>query len=133
MSDVKSVNINGEVYNIAQAPAKQQKTLLTLVGAICAGNSAAAQVEEINVDFLKGMLLVIGEDKLDKISNIILPRVFKSGESVCVDIESFKGGMNSYLSLIAHGIKTNLEDFFMWLDSENAQTRVKSSSKKKAV
>jgi hypothetical protein len=131
MADIQSVNIGGEVYNVAQAPAKQQKTLLTLVGAICAGNSAAAQVEEISIDFLKGVLLVIGEDKLDKISNIVLPRVFKEGESVCVDIESFKGSMNTYLTLVANAIKINLQDFFTWLDSENKSARDKSGSKKK--
>lgn len=132
MSDIKSVNIDGDIYNIAQAPAKQQKTLLTLVGAICTANSAAAQVKEIDVDFLKGMLLVIGEAKLDQITNIVLPRVFKNGDDSCVDIESFKGSMNTYLSIVANAIKVNLQDFFMWLDSANKQAREMSSPKKKA-
>ena len=33
MSNVKQVSINGTTYNIGQAYAKQQKTLLNVVGA----------------------------------------------------------------------------------------------------
>ena len=133
MAEVKQVTINGETYNIAQAMAKQQKTLLTLVGAICAGNSASSQIEEINAEFLKGMLLIVGEDTLDKISNIVLPRIFKNGEESPVNIESFKGGMNTYLSLIAEGVKANLDDFFIWLNSANKQTNESNKKNVKAL
>ncbi len=120
---IESVVIAGKQYNIAQAVAKEQKTLLKLVGALIAANSAAAQVEEIDIDFLKGALLVVGEERIDKIASIVLPRVFLSGSDTCVSIESFQGGMNALLEVLANAIKVNLADFFMWLDSVNKSAR----------
>lgn len=130
MAKIETVTIAGKQYNIAQAPAKEQKTLLTLVGALVAANSAGSK-HEINVKFLKGSLLAVGEDKLDKISNIVLPRVFLSGSETCVSVDSFQGLMNAYLEVLATAVKVNLADFFMWLDEEN-QDAISQSQKTRA-
>lgn len=120
---VKQVTIGSESYNIAQSTAKQQKTLLSIVGALCAYNAASADVIEIDVEFLRGTLLALGEEKLDKIEALTFYRIFKSGSEHSITIEEFKGNMSGYLTIMAHAIKENLQDFFMLLDEERANAR----------
>jgi hypothetical protein len=123
MSEVKSVNVDGEQYNIVQASAVSQKTLMSLVGARISLNSAASGAEEINVPMLKGLLLSLPESELDTISNIVLYKTVKHGAENIVSVEDFQGKINSYFTLLAEAIKVNLQDFFSWLDTENAKVR----------
>ena len=127
---IKEVTINGNSYHIGQASAKMQKTLLTLAGPVCAMNATTADVPEIDVPFLKGVLIGIGEDKLDKITSIVFSKTFKAGEDRSLDIGDFQGRMSEYLELVAHGIKANLQDFFTWLDEDRAAARRPVVSKK---
>ena len=133
MSNVKQVSINGTTYNIGQAYAKQQKTLLNLVGAGCALNSATSGALKIDVKFLKGFLLSVQEEKLDKITDIVFSRTFKSGGDISVCIDDFQGEMSSYLELVAAGIEANLQDFFEYLDAERAAMRPEKAEKSQAV
>jgi hypothetical protein len=123
MSEIKSVTVSGETYNIVQASAVQQKTLMTLVGARISLNSAASGADEISVPMLVGLLLSLSESDLDKISNIVLYKTVKHGGDNVVTIDDFQGKMNAYFALLAEAIKINLQDFFSWLDTENAKGR----------
>ncbi len=60
MAKIETITVGGEQYNVAQAPAKEQKTLTNLVGPLMALNSARAQTEEIDVNLVMGVLLGIG-------------------------------------------------------------------------
>lgn len=129
---VIQVDINGETYNVGYAKAKQQKTLLTLVGAICAYNSSAADIVEIDVKFLRGVLLSLGDEKLTKVEEIVFAATMKDGETTSVTINHFPGQMAAYLELVAHGIKHNLQDFFTYLDEERAAQRPAETAKTQA-
>lgn len=132
---INTVDVEGIKYNIVQASAVNQKKLLTLVGGRIALNSATAQVEEISIAMVKGFLITTPEDVLDQIADIVLHQVMLKGNTeALITIDDFQNGMNAYFTLIAEGIKVNLQDFFTWLDTENADARkpTKKSTKKKA-
>ena len=128
--NIKEVTIGSNRYHIAQAPAKAQKTLLSLCGAMCAVNATTADIIEIDVKFLKGVLIGIGEERLDQITSIVFSKTYKAGEDRPVDIGDFQGKMGEYLELVANGIKANLQDFFTWLDEDRAAARPTTMSGK---
>ena len=77
MSQIKSTTIGDITYNIAQAPAPEQKRLMLLLGGKIAFNSNAADAD-IDVQLLIGALMTLPEETFDKVSNIVLSRVMKS-------------------------------------------------------
>lgn len=119
MSQIKSVMVGGEQYNIAQAPAIQQKKLLSLVGARIAFNKA--REDQIDIGFLVGALLAMPEDLLDQVAGIVLPKAFKHGAESPVSVADFQGRITQYFQLIAEAIRVNLEDFFDFLASSSAE------------
>lgn len=123
VSNIGSITISSDVYNVTQATAVKQKTLMTLIGAKITINSAMSGVEEINTQMLKGALLSLPEDTLDKVSSIVLWKTVKSGDDKLVTLDNFQSGMNDYFTLLAEAVKLNLSDFFTWLDSVNAENR----------
>lgn len=122
MSQIKSTTIGDITYNIAQAPAPEQKRLMLLLGGKIAFNSNAADAD-IDVQLLIGALMTLPEETFDKVSNIVLSRVMKSGESTSVDVKDFQGGMMNLFTLIAEAVYHNLNDFFIWLDAERVARR----------
>lgn len=123
MSQIRAITVNSKQYNVSQASAVDQKKLMLLLGAKIAFNSAAGGVETINIKMLVGALLSLDESTFDEISRIVLSRAFVAGEQTPLDVKSFSGAMLDYFQLIAESIAFNLNDFFAWLDSENAQSR----------
>lgn len=119
MSQVKSVTVGGIQYNIAQAPAIQQKKLLSLVGGRIAFNKA--REHQIDVGFLVGALLAMPEDLLDQVAGIVLQKAVKHGAESPVAVEDFQGRITQYFQLIAEAIRANLEDFFDFLASSSAE------------
>lgn len=122
MSQIKSVTINSKTFNIAQAPALEQKRLMLLLGGKIAFNSNAADAD-IDVKLLVGALMTLPEETFDKVSNIVLYKTFLSGAQTPIDIHSFQGGMVEYFTLVAEAVAFNLNDFFMWLDADRAERR----------
>lgn len=123
MSYVKSITVSDVTYNVAQAPAVQQKKLMLLIGGKVAFNAAAADVETIDVQLLVGALMTMKEDVFDSIANIVLYKTMVNGESTPIDIGAFQGGMMSYFTLVAEAVAYNLNDFFISLDVERAARR----------
>ena len=119
MSLIKTVTVAGTQYNIAQAPAIQQKKLLSLVGGRIAFNKA--RESEIDFGFLVGTLLGMPEDLLDQVAGIVLQKAFKHGADSPVAVEDFQGRITEYYRLIAEGIRVNLDDFFDFLASSKAE------------
>lgn len=128
MSNIGSITIGSDVYNVTQATAVKQKTLMTLIGAKITINSAMSGVEEINTQMLKGALLSLPEDTLDKVADIVLWKTVKSGDDKLVTLDNFQSGMNDYFTLLAEAVKLNLSDFFTWLDSVNAENRTQKQT-----
>jgi hypothetical protein len=109
--------VSGTNYNLFQAPAIKQKTLMTLISARVALNSGTAG-RDITVPLLKGVLLSTPEPVLDQISDIVLWKCIQSGGDSLTTVDNFQGGMNDYFTLLAEAIMVNLSDFFTWLDEE---------------
>jgi len=131
MSQIESTTIGDTTYNIAQAPAPEQKRLMLLLGGKIAFNSNAADAD-INVQLLIGALMTLPEETFDKVSNIVLGRVMRSGESVSVDVKDFQGCMVNLFTLIAEAVYHNLNDFFDWLDAERAARRASNQTNAKS-
>ena len=131
MSQIKPVTIGDTTYNIAQAPAPEQKRLMLLLGGKIAFNSNAADAD-IDVQLLIGALMTLPEETFDKVSNIVLGRVMKSGESVSVDVKDFQGCMVNLFTLIAEAVYHNLNDFFIWLDAERVARRASNQTNAKS-
>lgn len=125
MSQIKQATIGTTTYNIVQASAVKQKSLLLLIGGKIALNSRAGNVNEIDTDLLVGALLTMPEPQFDQISNITLHQVVVDGDTNAarVTIDDFQGRQVEYFHLVAEGIKANLQDFFTWLDTANADAR----------
>ena len=119
MSLIQTVTVGGDRYNVAQAPAVEQKRLLSLVGARIAFNKA--RESEIDFGFLVGTLLAMPEDLLDQVAGIVLQKAFKHGTETPVAIEDFQGKITEYYRLIAEAIRVNLQDFFDFLASSKAE------------
>lgn len=126
MSEVGKVKINGDTYHVHQATAVNQKKLMTLVGALVALNSAAGGVEKIDASMLCGTLLRIGEEKVDEIADIVLWKTAKAGGTELVTVDNFQGAIHGYFMLLAKAVEVNLADFFIYLDSVNAEARAAS-------
>ncbi len=117
MDQIQKVTAGNKTYNVVQASAVQQKSLLLMVGAIVAYRHASSGVKEISVDFLKGALISMPEETIDKIIEIVLHKTVLSGSNEIISIDSFQGGMNEFFTLVAGAVKVNLDDFFTSLES----------------
>lgn len=127
--NVRAFTINNVTYNVAQAPADQQKSLMLLIAGVVAMRSASSGVEEIDVKLLVGSLIMMPEDKFDRIANIVLCKTIISGEKTTIDVKSFQGRMSDYFQLIAEAVAYNLNDFFIYLDADRASARTAMSEK----
>lgn len=114
---VRAITINNATYNVAQAPALQQKKLMLLVGALIAARSQASG-QPINTSLLMGALMILPETKFDEVANIVLYKTIISGAATPIDVGSFQGKMTDYFKLVAEAIAYNLDDFFTFLASE---------------
>ncbi len=122
---IRAIVVKGETYNVAQASAVQQKKLMLLIGAKIAFNSAAGGVDKIDVPMLVGSLVSLQESTFDEVAALVLGKAFVAGTNTPVTLDSFQGSILSYMHLVAEAIAFNLDDFFTWLDSENAARRAK--------
>jgi hypothetical protein len=118
--------INDKQFNVAQASAVDQKKLMLLLGGKIALHSAAGNVEQIDVPMLIGALITLPESTFDEVSGIVLRQAFIADTTEKVDLKTFQGGMMGYFQLVAEAIAFNLNDFFTWLDSGNAERRAAS-------
>jgi hypothetical protein len=129
---IETVTVDGVGYNVAQAPAVKQKSLMSLIGTRIAVNATTAGVTDIDVDVVKGILISTPESDLDKIAAIVLEKCFISGTDSRVTVDNFQGGMNAYYTLLAEAVRVNLADFFIWLSEkirESAEARKAAQAK----
>lgn len=120
MSQVQQVTVGSVTYNVAQAPAEQQKRLLLLIGAQIAHSSYTSRTIEINEALLVGAMLRLPEATFDEVSNIVLCQTVKNGGKDLITVHDFQGRMVDYFKLVACAVKVNLQDFFTYLDEANA-------------
>jgi len=113
---VRAFTINNVTYNVAQAPALQQKKLMLLVGALVAARSSTSG-QPIDTSLLMGSLMVLPEAKFDEVAGIVLYKTIIAGESTTLDVGSFQGKITDYFKLVAEAIAYNLDDFFTFLAS----------------
>ena len=123
MANVKAVKIGKAQYNVTHAPADKQKTLISLIGAKIAFNSASSGIKKIDSSFLFGALLSLPEIEFDEIADIVLYQTVKKDGKAVVDVGDFQNNVTDYYKLVAKAIEVNLQDFFTYLDSENEKTR----------
>ena len=123
MSNIGQAKVGDVTYNIAKASAVDQKRLLSLIGRFIALNSASAQVEKIDANMVYGVLLTGGETLLDQISDIVLYKCMESGGKDLITIDNFQNRVHEYYMLVAEAVGVNLNDFFTYLDSVNAEAQ----------
>ena len=128
MSQTRAFTIKENTYNVAQASAIDQKKLMLLLGGKIALHSAAG-AEPISVPLLVGALITLPESTFDEVASIVLRQAFVAGTTQKIDVQSFQGGMMGYFQLVAEVIAYNLNDFFTWLDTGNAERRAKAQMK----
>lgn len=126
---VKSITIGNITYNVAQAPADKQKSLMLLIAGVVAMRSATSGIDEIDIKLLIGSLIMMPEDKFDKIVDIVLYKTFIKGEENKIDVKAFQGRMSEYFQLIAETVAYNLNDFFTYLDVDRAAVRTMANEK----
>lgn len=114
---VRAITINNVTYNVAEAPALQQKKLLLLIGALVGSRVATSQTE-VDTSLLVGSLMILPENKFDEVASIVLYKTVVNGGNSLIDVGSFQGNMLSYFKLVAEAIEYNLHDFFTFLASE---------------
>lgn len=119
----RAIVVKGVTYNVAQAPADQQKSLMLIVAGIVAMRSSTAGVTEIDTKLLVGTLIMMPEDKFDNIARIVLYKTIVNGEKTLIDVKLFQGRMSEYFQLIAEAIAYNLNDFFTYLDADRADAK----------
>ena len=129
---IENVTVLGERYNIAQAPALQQKDLLLLLGARVSLRVAANGGNEIDTGTLVGTLLTFSESEVDKISSILLPNCYLQGAQKPAELGDFQGRIHGYFVLLAEAVKVNLNPFFGWLASEISDSKEQVSTNKPA-
>jgi hypothetical protein len=129
MTTVSQITVGEKSYNVPKASAAKQKTLLSLIGAKIAFNSAAAKKNTIDAQFLFGALISEPEDRIDTIAGIVLLNAVESGKDIPIDVGSFQDRITEYYQLIAIAILENLQDFFTYLDGVNAEARKAPASK----
>ena len=113
---VKSVKIGKSSYNIVQAIAPLQKTLLLLIGGRLSFRTASTR-SHIDQPLLIGLLMSLPENEFDQIADIVLNQCVKSGDTSPIDVDSFQGQVYSYVQLVAEGVAFNLDDFFTFINS----------------
>lgn len=113
----RAIKIGGVSYNVAQAPAMEQKKLMLLVGALIAARTSQSG-QPIDTSLLMGSLMILSESKFDEVANIVLYKTVIHGEKTLVDVGSFQGKITDYFKLVAEAIAYNLDDFFTFLVSE---------------
>ncbi len=114
---VRAITIGNVTYNVAQAPAIEQKKLMLLVGALVAARSSSSG-KPIDTSLLMGALMILPEQKFDEVAGIVLYKTVIAGESTMIDVGAFQGKMTDYFKLVAEAIAYNLDDFFTFLASE---------------
>ena len=114
---VRAFTIGNVTYNVAQAPAMEQKKLMLIVGALIASRSSQSGAK-IDTSLLMGALMILPEAKFDEVANIVLYKTVIHGEKTPIDVGSFQGKITDYFKLVAEAIAYNLDDFFTFLASE---------------
>lgn len=108
---IKQVQVGNSSFNLVQAIAPKQKSLLQLLGGKLSMRATATR-SEIDTDLLCGLLMSLPESDLDTVANIVLEQCVKSGTTEFVSVDSFQGQIFTFYQLVAQGVAFNLDDFF---------------------
>lgn len=117
MDQTKQVKVSGRTFNVAQAPAVEQKSLLLLIGNKITLRAQATRAQ-IDTDFLFGALMSMPEQDFDRLCGIVLRKTFELNSQVAVDVGAFQGDMTGFFRLIAEAVAVNLDDFFTFVNSQ---------------
>lgn len=129
MSMISSITVNNKQYNMVRATAVQQLELSNIIGPRIMMNSVALD-DDIEAEFVKGILISEDITRLNKISSIVLHQTVMNGTTDKVTIDSFQDDIMSYYELLAQGILVNLKSFFDSLNSANRVAREKAKQAK---
>lgn len=113
----KSFTIGSLSVNAAMASAIEQDEILSLISSeiIARATVAARNGIELGEQILVPMMMSMPSHAKQRISAILLGRVFVAGAERKVTPADFQGKMVEYNTLLAQLILWNFEDFFTWL------------------
>lgn len=129
MSMISTITVNNKQYNMVRAPATQQLELSNLIGPRVMMHSVALD-DDIEFEFIKGILISETMEHLNKIATIVLHQTVMNGTNDRVTIDSFQDDIMSYYELLAKGVVENLKNFFASLSSVNRDAREKAKQAK---
>ena len=131
MSHISTVEAGGESYNVVQASAVKQRALQLILSKYALVQQRVSPDEPLSMAMLMIILSSMPEDERQKVDDIVLHQVVKSGGDERVTIDNFQGGMAAYTELVAGAVKANLDDFFTWLGNvAKDESKSKPASKK---
>jgi hypothetical protein len=119
---IKQFKVGNGSFNLTQAVATKQKSLLQLVGGKLSMRASATR-QEIDVDMTCGLLMSLSENELDQIAAIVLEGAVRSNTTEFVDVESFQGQIFTFYQLVAEGVAFNLDDFFTFTNHAVAELK----------
>jgi hypothetical protein len=127
---VAQVEVNGEKYNIAQAPAEKQLELYEMLFARTLANFVMSKAEKINADIIKGILASSPKGTISAVADIVLAKAVKHGMTHEISIRDFQGNIDAFVSLVSEGVCVNLADFFGYIESQATEARKETEKAK---
>lgn len=121
---IKSVEMDGEVYNIAMQSAETQRAIMFRLGKyglepacreIALTMVGGKSVEAVLIGIMGTMMYRIPEDDFNFILDKLLYKVRKVGQDAPVTIADFTGRMQAYTKLAVLAMGVNFADFSSFL------------------
>lgn len=119
MDLVKSLKVGNVTYNGVMASAVDQDRLLSLLTAHIMERAVvcARQGDKLDDAVLIPMFMAMPHPVKDQVAGILMKQVAIQGAAGLIDLDSFRGRLVEYNTLLAQLLMFNLGDFFNWLPS----------------
>jgi len=118
MATIHQVTVNQTKYNIVEASAVKQLSLMSMVGSHLIFLSESTK-SELDMDAMTALLITIPESDMLAIADLVLHQTIKHGGSELVKIDDFQGHVQDYIALVGEGVRVNLQPFFTRLNDQN--------------
>lgn len=115
---IKTVEISGIKYNIAEATAVKQFELYEMIAARILHQCASTFTEDVDANLVKGVLMASEKGFTSDVADIVLYKTKKQGDESNITLDNFQSSIDSYYSLVSEAVSLNLADFFISVKSQ---------------
>lgn len=123
---IHEIELSGKHYHLAEQTADQQLELFEQLGARVLANFVNSEMEDIDQDFIFGVLLSskqVQGPSIQELGKIVLYKCFEKGSNNLVGLDQFQGCISDYTRLVAEGVRANLADFFTSIKAQATKER----------